>query len=248
VTDPLLRRGDRKVIHRLADNKGARFSETGFATLIKHSETDQTLAEKVGLRVDIPLQLFRQLLLRASEAVRSRLLASAGAQCREEIQQVLAAISKGVERETADNRDADLATAQALVSSMQSKGELNKAALCKFAAANQHNEMVAAIALLCSASFDLIERLMYGEQREVFLIPCKAAGFSWSAVKAILKCRSPGHILAEHDIDRAKEDYLRLSTANAQRVLRFWQVRQTASKPNDPQQPVGANGRVSLGA
>ena len=54
------------------------------------------------------------------------------------------------------------------MSSLQSKGELNEAALCKFAAANQHNEMVAAIALLCSASFDLIERLMYGEQREVF--------------------------------------------------------------------------------
>jgi uncharacterized protein (DUF2336 family) len=244
VTDVLLQRGDRNVVHCLADNSSARFSESGFATLVKHSEADETLAEKVGLRLDIPSQLRRQLLLRATEAVRSRLMTSAGPQCREELQRVLAAISTDVERETADTRNTDVATAQRLVLLMQRREELNETALSKFAAANQYNEMVAAIALMCSTSFDLVERLMHSDQREVFLIPCKAAGFSWSTVKAILKCRSPGHVLAEHDIDRAKEDYLRLSTASAQRVLRFWQVRETTSRPNDPQQPIRTNAGV----
>ena len=187
------------------------------------------------------MQLFRQLLLRATEAVRSRLLALAGPQGREDIQRILANISKGVERETSDKHDAAIAAAQHLVLSMQKKGELNEAALGKFAKAHQYAEMVAAIALLCSAPFDLIERLIHSEQRKVFLVPCKAAGFAWSTVQAVLKCRSPGHVLSEHDIDRAKADYLRLSTVNAQRVLRFWKVRQTTSKPNDPQQPIAAS-------
>ncbi len=234
VTDVLLQRGDRTVVHRLADNSGARFSETGFATLVKRSEKDDSLAEKVGLRLDIPLQLFRQLLLRATEAVRNRLLASASPQNRDEVQRVLASISKGVERETADHRHTDLATAQRLVLAMKNKGELDEMALCTFAKANQYTELIAAIALLCSAPVDLIERLMHSEQREVFLIPCKAAGFDWSTVQAVLRCRSPGHILSDHDVDRARSDYQRLSVGSAQRVLRFWQVRQTTAKPGEP--------------
>jgi uncharacterized protein (DUF2336 family) len=251
VTDALLQRGDRSVVHHLAGNSGACFSEPGFANLVKHSETDEALAEKIGLRPDIPPRLFRQLVMQATETVRSRLMTSAGLQSRERLQRVLAAVSNGIERDIAGNRDTDVAAAQRLVLLMQKREELNEAALSKFAAANQYNEMVAAIALLCSASFSLIEQLIHSDQREVFLIPCKAAGFSWSTVKAILKCRSPGHVLAEHDIGRAKEDYLRLSTSSAQRVLRFWQVRQTTCKLNELPQPVGANtslGRQSLGA
>jgi len=73
VTDVLLQHGDQQVFHKLAGNSGANFSEGGFATLVKHSERDEQLAEKVGLRLDVPLRLFRELLLRATEAVRSRL-------------------------------------------------------------------------------------------------------------------------------------------------------------------------------
>ena len=61
VTDVLLRRGDSPVFHKLAANSGASFSEAGFATLVKHSERDQRLAEKMGLRLDIPLRLFREI-------------------------------------------------------------------------------------------------------------------------------------------------------------------------------------------
>jgi uncharacterized protein (DUF2336 family) len=77
VTDALLQRGNRQLFHKLAENAGARFSEKGFATLVKHSEGDEHLAEKVGWRLDLPLALFRELLLRATDAVRSRLLSRA---------------------------------------------------------------------------------------------------------------------------------------------------------------------------
>jgi uncharacterized protein (DUF2336 family) len=241
LTDVLVERGDRNVFLRLADNSGARFSDTGFETLVKRSEMDETLAQKVGLRPDLPSPLFRDLLSRATEAVRSRMLAQAGPQCREQIQRVLASISLGVEREAADTRDTDIATAQRLVILMQRKGELDETALLKFAKANQYLEMIAAFALLCSASFELIERLIHSESREVFLIPCKAAGFAWPTVHAILKCRTPGHVLADHVVERAKSDYRSLSQVNAQRVLRFWQVRQTTAKDNDIHSPGADN-------
>src|SRR5499427_6777499 len=47
VTDVLLRRGDREVAHRLAENGGARLSDEGFCTLVERAKTDGVLAEKV---------------------------------------------------------------------------------------------------------------------------------------------------------------------------------------------------------
>jgi Uncharacterized protein conserved in bacteria len=57
VTDVLVRRGAREVAHRVADNPGARLSERSFCTLVERAKSDSILAEKVGLRPDIPARL-----------------------------------------------------------------------------------------------------------------------------------------------------------------------------------------------
>jgi uncharacterized protein (DUF2336 family) len=245
LTDVLLERGDRKVVHRLADNAGAQFSETGFATLVKRSEGDDVLAQKVGSRADIPDRVFRQLILQATDAVRSRLLAQADPKIRDDVKRALDAASQDLEAEAERRRAEERATAQRLVLLMHRKGELSEATLMQFAKANKYNEMVAAMAVLCSSSFELIESLMHNDQQEVFLIPLRAADFSWSTVHAILKCRAPGHVLAEKTVACIKEDYAKLTKANAQRVLRFWQVRQSvsskvASEASARKSPAGA--------
>ena len=116
VTDALLQRGNQQVFHKLADNSGASFSENGFATLVNHSQRDLQLAEKVGLRLDVPLRLFRELLLRATEAVRSHLLALAGPESRDKIQRVLATIAEDAQHEAGFQNDHDYAAAHARLS------------------------------------------------------------------------------------------------------------------------------------
>jgi uncharacterized protein (DUF2336 family) len=69
VTDVLLDRGNRVVIHKLASNAGAHFSESGFTTLVLKAEADESLAEAVGLRLDVPSHLFEQLLKQATKTV-----------------------------------------------------------------------------------------------------------------------------------------------------------------------------------
>ena len=105
VTDVLLTRGNREVTTRLATNAGARFSETGFEALVKAGEADADLAEKVGLRLDLPLRLLRELLLKATEAVRSRLLSLASPENQDEIRRVLATICGEVTHEVTAPRD-----------------------------------------------------------------------------------------------------------------------------------------------
>ncbi len=230
VTDALLQRGDQYVFHRLAENSGANFSEHGFTTLVKHSERDERLAEKVGLRLDIPLRLFRELLLRATEAVRSRLLAMASPENRDKIQRVLDAISEDAEHEAGFKSERDLADAHVQMSARKSKGELNEALLFQLAKEGHYADVIAALSLLCGAPMQLIENLLQGKHSEAWLIPCKTAGLDWFTVRAIITCHSAGRALSDAALESAAMDYSKLSQGSAARVLRFWQVRQAAAK------------------
>jgi len=228
VTDVLIDRGDRETVHRLARNAGARFSETGFTTLVHNAESDESLAEKLGLRLDIPLRLLRELLLKATEAVRARLISLAPPQIRDEIQRVLAKISNEVSREATASRD--FAQAQLGILQMKKEGRLDESALLEFANRRLYEQMVAALSMLSSASIDLIASLMKGPRSNGLLVPCKAAGLKWPTVSAILCNRFAHHTMSDADLALAKEDFLRLSQASAQRILRFWQVRTTTTK------------------
>lgn len=77
LADILVERGDRDVTRSIANNQHAQLSDNAFTTLVRRAEQDGVLAEKVGMRTDIPPRLFRQLLIKASEVVQRRLLAKA---------------------------------------------------------------------------------------------------------------------------------------------------------------------------
>lgn len=231
VTDILVGRGDREVVHRLANNPGAAFSDAGFTALVTRAETDESLAEKVGSRLDIPLRLFRQLLLKATEAVRSRLLALAPVENRDDVQRVLAFTTNEGGSKAAAPRN----TARALdvVMRLEQSKKLDERAIIGFANAHQHEEMVIGLSLLCAAPNELIERLVQNSRYDGVLVVCRSAGLRWPTVSAILANRSAHQAISDQELQQAKADFLRLSRNTAQRVLRFWQVRDTIAMRSD---------------
>ena len=66
LTDALMRFGDVNVSNALARNTGARFSECGYATLVGQARRDEGLAEKLGVRLDIPGSLLRELIVKVA--------------------------------------------------------------------------------------------------------------------------------------------------------------------------------------
>lgn len=228
VTDTLIARGNREVIGKLAENSGARFSETGYAKLADKVEADQTLFEKLGLRLDIPLHIFRQLLARATEAVRARLLALASPDKQDEIRSLLLSISDETLKDV--EKTHDFTQAKALVQNMHERGRLNQLVLVEFAKAQRYAETIAALAILCSAPIDLIERMFNDGRNEALLIPCKAAGLSWLTLRALLHANAGNTSIPEEDLNKVKTDYIRLSQATAQRVLRFWCTERSLKK------------------
>ena len=52
VTDVIVDRGEDKVIRKLANNAGAKFSDQGFSTIVARAGADDELVEILGLRAD----------------------------------------------------------------------------------------------------------------------------------------------------------------------------------------------------
>ena len=183
VTDVLVRRGDREVARRVADNRGARISEMGFTRLVKRAADDGILAEKVGLRPDIPAPMFRELLTRATAIVHKRLIASATPEVKAEICDVLAKVAKEVGARVGPR---DYRAAQRVVLNLHRAGRMNEAALAAFCSDGKYEEAVVALAALAKVPINVVDRLMGGDRPDPVLILCKAAGLGWPTVKAVI--------------------------------------------------------------
>jgi uncharacterized protein (DUF2336 family) len=223
ITDVLVRRGDTKVVRNVADNRTARLSEGGFFALVRRAEGDGDLAEKVGARPDIPAHLFRDLLVRATAVVQQRLLAAAKPETQAEIRRVLDRVASEL-REIVPARD--YSAAQRIVLAMHRTGRFGEVELAEFARDKRFEETVASLSLLCGVPIDTADRLISGARPDPILILCKAAGYSWTTARAIILARPDGKGSSSRALDAAFANFEKLSTSTAQRVVRFWQVRQ----------------------
>jgi uncharacterized protein (DUF2336 family) len=226
VTDVIVDRGEDKVIRKLANNASARFSQAGFSGMVAHADGNDELTEILGLRLDLPAQFLRDLLRRAKDAVRERLLAIAPASVVEEIRRVMNAIAK--EQPAAPSRD--FSVAEQLVKLMKNLNELDEVAIVKFVGNGKFDEVSAALALLNDVPTALMARVVEGTRADLLLIPCKAIGIDWMVVESILRHRPVVPKIDDRTIWQAHRDYGRLSPETAQRTVRFWQLHNRIEK------------------
>jgi len=222
LADILVERGDRDVARSIANNQRAQLSDNAFTTLVRRAEQDGVLAEKVGVRTDIPPRLFRQLLIKASEVVQRRLLAKAKPETQAEIRRILARVTDEVAAKAAPRNYTAALTA---VRALHAGRKLNEADIAEFATSGKYEETIAGLATLCVVPVEVVDRLMNGDRADPVLILARAAGFGWPTVKIVLNAR-PGGKPAPQTLDVARENFERLTVTTAQRVVRFWQVRQ----------------------
>jgi hypothetical protein len=231
VTDVIVDRGQTKVIRRLAKNATARFSEAGYTGMVAHSEVDDELVEILGLRLDLPLKFLRDLLRRAKDAVRARLLALAPPALRDEIRRVI----EDIVREGPPS-GRDFRVAEELVKLMIELKELDDAAVYNFAESGKFDEVMVSLAVLNDVPAEMMARLIEGPRADLILIPCRSARLNWPTVESILRNRPVRLKIDDQTLAVAERDYRKLSMETAQRTVRFWQLHNRIEKqPNDGQ-------------
>jgi len=228
ITDILIERGDPHVVGKLARNGGARFSDKGYKSIVAKADGDDEISENLGLRIDIPLPLLKQLLMRASNLVRSRLLAAADPDQQKKIQEAMMSVAEELGLGAFGYRD--LAAAEGVVKRLNRDGKLNERVLLGFAQQKKFDEVSATLALFCRAPVDFVATLLQDDHHVGLLVACKAAKVSWPTVSAILAAGFSKHGLSGAALDEAEKSYLLFSELSAQRKLQVMISRLTDKK------------------
>jgi uncharacterized protein (DUF2336 family) len=240
VTDILVERGDRDVVHAVVKNRGARFSDAGFRLLVTRSDGDDALASEVGIRSDIPRPHFLMLLEKASSVVRAR-LAAENPQASTTIDGVMAEVVGGI-RDESRNSSPAFAAAEAAVARQNRIRRISEAEIYQYARERKFEETAIALSLLCDTPIDVVERSLLDPGAEIVLILAKVAGLSSTTTKAVLLLRAADRGMSTKDLEQALMSFNRLQPETAKRVLGFFRTR--TKKPAAPviPQAVAVNG------
>lgn len=224
VTDVILRRGDRDVVRTVASNDGAKFSEGGYAGLVKRATDDGVLAVTVGQREDISPASLKELLAKSEDGVRRDLLDAADPERKAAINDAMAEIAS-----TQKPAQRDFGPAQRAILALHQAGALTEKALLDFARQHKYEEAVAAFSALSGMRLPMVHQLILGDREDPILLLAKSSGMEWMTVRALIMLRlGPGKTLPPPDIEEARVNYERLSLATAERVLAFWRAREIA--------------------
>lgn len=214
LTDALMRHGNASVSSALAHNPGTVFSECGYATLVGRAERDERLTEKLGLRLDLPANLLRELLAIATDVVRARFLTASRPVTRENVS------AQGNSIKVQSSR-IDYTLAQKTMLELNRTGKLNNSAVNRFAVSGDYTNVVAAVSLLTDVKIKAIEPLIESDRLYALIVACRAARLDWSTTRMILRNRPGCPLPSQRELEQSQEIFNGLLLSIAQWTLRF---------------------------
>jgi uncharacterized protein (DUF2336 family) len=219
VTDVLVERGNKRVVQRVAENRGARFSLAGYEGLTVRAYENRRLALALSARSDLPRQYFIKLLENAAASVRSQLEAinpQAATAIGEAVDEVASTMQQEVRQISqefaAAKRDARIRFRAHAIS------EANVHAPAR---AQEFEKVLVSLARLGGYPLDLVERALLDEGGDMLLILAKAANCSWTTVRELLRMQAAGRKLTADDVSEIFDRYHKLTSKTARRILSF---------------------------
>ena len=171
---------------------------------------------------------FRQLLVRATDTVRRRLMSISDPRIHAKIKKVVDQISREIERAGAPPQQ-DYSAAQKLLGSMRSDADLLKSKLSEFVAQRKVEETTVILAILGDLEPTAVEKIATKNDDGGIMLLCKGIGLDWPTTRAVLSLW-PAHSRASA-ANESHSRFEKLTVSTAQRVLRFWQVRTSIAGP-----------------
>jgi uncharacterized protein (DUF2336 family) len=232
VTDALVTRGDHEVVTSVASNKGARFSENGFRHMIEQAENDSVLAERLGLRQDIPRHVFEQLVAKASDEVKKRLQRERPDMVKP-IQSTVAGVASELQSKLGPGpASKSYATAKQAVTALHRQGKLNESSISSYARTRKVEEVTVGLSLLCTLPEDLVARALSDTNRETLLTLARALRFSWDTTMSLLFLSARDHRIGSTELKDLKDEFGRLNIETSRGVLKSYQSRNNPGDAN----------------
>jgi hypothetical protein len=114
-----------------------------------------------------------------------------------------------------------------LALSFERANNLQEQQIAAFAKERSYEYVVAALAVKTGLKYEVIEKLMYPSRVSGVILVCKALGLSWGTIQLVLDLCQIRNGLTEGDVVRLRKEFLELSRPISERIVRFWQLRQS---------------------
>ncbi len=233
VTDILVRRGDSDVVRQVAENDGARFSETGFGELLEKARHDVILQRMLQARCDIPPREMAILVEIAREKVREIFRSDTSSETAELVDTTINDVAADAVRDMSSRVLLDdYAQASAAVAQRAWKSPLSEADIVEMLNGGRVDEALVALAQLSALPVHMVARAYHASHYDPLLFIVRAAGFDWETFRLMLVAKA-GRRSNRIMLDGAFDAFRHLSPETARNIVRLGREREKALHPAD---------------
>jgi len=227
VTDVLIDRGEREVVHTVTGNHGARFSESGMDRLLGRAAEDVDLREMLVERPDLSPQIVEQLLPMVSESLAMK-LAERGYDVQGAIPPDMVAALRQRFTSALRTRKENIFQISVVIDQIRKGNARLDDSVRQIAESGRLLDVAALLSAFARLEKDHVFRLIYKGQMQTILILCRSLELSWPTLEAILAVRSVKNGESYFSDPKVRAEYETTDMATAQRAIRFLRVRQVA--------------------
>ncbi|MFO1184474.1 MAG: DUF2336 domain-containing protein [Bauldia sp.] len=223
VTDVLVDRGDRKVVHKVSANPGAAFSESGMNKLIVRAESDNELQTLIADRNDLSPQAMRTLVTRASNSIVAELERQGCAVTPDIPESVQETMRRALTTSLA-NRRAEIRRVNAMVAAIADDERTASDAIGELLDADRFLDIAALVAQLTKLEHNLIFGILAKGPAQQVMLVLRSLDVSWAITARVLDVRDKKGLMPIPPGDLSSA-FNEIEVAQARRLIRFMKLR-----------------------
>lgn len=226
VSDALVVRGDDSVLESLVSNAGATISRDAMETIADRAQAVESLRRPVVNRADLPPDLLQGLFFAVSSELKRTIMQRMAGLDPALIDDAIRQVERRVKL-TKSSIDSEQKRTEAVILELRKSGPITEGLLVTLAKQKRYDEAAAVFASLAALEIKMARKLMTDPNPEGLAIAARACRFDRQTFSTMVLNRD-GETRAASEAFDLLQLYDQVPVEAAQRVMRFWRVRQGA--------------------
>jgi uncharacterized protein (DUF2336 family) len=223
VSTTIVRRGDDETVAELIRNDGAALSRDTFEVVSERAETTPALQAPLVERDDTPTDLLGDLMLTVENRLRERIMERFSEVDPDSLEEALVQSRDRLASRVKSNKELD--DARLYISKLVVRKQLDGARLARLLRERELTRFYVGFSELTGVDLTAARRAIEQECIDPLALICKAAEFEKALFVTLAVLRSAANENAFSDAKDFGQLYDRISTADAERAMRFWRMR-----------------------
>jgi uncharacterized protein (DUF2336 family) len=223
VSDTIVRRGDDETVASLIRNDGAQIARAAYEQVTRRAEVSQTLQGPLAEREDTPIDLLNDLMTVVENSVRQKIEERFDQVDPQALDAALKASQARLARRLAE--DAEIETARTEIGKMVLRRQLTPPALVQLLRENKRAHFIVGFSELTQVDLTAARQAVDQDSVDPLALICKSAGFDKALFVTLAVLRKGKAEDAFSDARALGELYGQVSSADAERAIRFWKMR-----------------------